>query len=104
MDAMKGRQREVIMMKINKPSNSGFINPYQKTQNKTQVSKAAQAKRKDQVQISDQAKAMLGNKVNTDPVHQQKVKELKQQVQNGEYQVDSRKVAEKMYQFWFGED
>lgn len=90
-------------MKVEKPSNTPFINPYQKLQSRPQLDKMTQLKRKDQVQISDQAKAMLENQSNTDSIRQEKVQELKEQVQKGEYVVDSRKVAEKMYQFWFGE-
>lgn len=91
-------------MKIDKPSNTqlaSFVNPYQKLHSKPYLEKTANAKRKDQVHISDQAKAMLQNQSTSETVRQEKVQQLKEQVQNGEYKVDSRKVAEKMYQVWF---
>ncbi|WP_025027195.1 flagellar biosynthesis anti-sigma factor FlgM [Caldalkalibacillus mannanilyticus] len=89
-------------MKINKPPVSAVGNPYMKAQAKlAKIEPSSAARKKDELQISSEAKALLENHNTKDVARQQKVNELKQQVQNGEYKVDSEKVAEKLYQFWF---
>jgi negative regulator of flagellin synthesis FlgM len=89
-------------MKINKPTSASIINPYLKQQAKTnQTEKGASTPKKDQLQISTEAKALLENKTQIDPARQEKITQLKNQIQSGEYKVNSREVAEKMYQFWF---
>lgn len=90
-------------MKINKPTGASLVNPYQKQNQKPTIEKSTASSKKDQVQISEQAKAMLESKSTIDPARQEKVNQLKSQVQNGEYKVDNQKVAEKIYQFWFNE-
>lgn len=89
-------------MKINNPTGASLINAYQKHNQKPAIDKSNASSKKDQVQISEQAKAMLESKT-TDPARQEKVQQLKSQVQSGEYKVDSQKVAEKIYQFWFND-
>lgn len=89
-------------MKINKPIGASLINAYQKQNQKPIVDKSKASSKKDHVQISEQAKAMLESKM-IDPARQEKVQHLKNQVQNGEYKVDNQKVAEKIYQFWFND-
>lgn len=86
-------------MKIHKPSGASAVNPYQKQQQiKTDQRKSEFGK--DQVQISSQAKELL--KKNSHEINrQERIDQLKQQIKNGEYQVDSRKVAERIYEFWF---
>jgi|GEM_PF-1649358 len=95
------RVRKVFRMKINKPIGS-INNPYAKPQAKmAKIENASPAQKKDEIQISAEAKALLENHNTKDVARQQRVEELKQQVQSGQYQVDSEKVAEKLYQFWF---
>lgn len=87
-------------MNIDKTNGSSFIQAYQKLQ----VAPAAKTKslqKEDQLQISNQAKAMFEKNANVDVERQEKIKVLKAQVQSGEYQVNSDKVAEQVYQFWF---
>ena len=55
-------------------------------------------RKKDQLSISDEAKALLEQA--KEPVRGDKVAELKQQIENGTYTIDERKVAEKMLK-WF---
>ncbi|MNU10776.1 Anti-sigma-28 factor, FlgM [compost metagenome] len=50
--------------------------------------------KKDEVQISAEAKEMLSSVQNSD-----KIEELKEAVSNGTYQVDARKLAEKIWPF-----
>jgi negative regulator of flagellin synthesis FlgM len=90
-------------VKINKPTGSSIVNPYQKQNQKPNLESGKVSSKKDQVQISEQAKAMLENKSTVDPARQEKVNQLKSEVQSGEYKVDSQKVAEKLYQFWFNQ-
>lgn len=81
------------------------INPYGNIQNiyKKQVEKAqpkeAVAKKKDQLEISTEAKLMQQEtRITTE--RKEKVEALKQKVQNGEYKVNSEEVARKFYDFW----
>lgn len=88
-------------MKINGVGNVGGINPY----NRNQESKANQAigkkdNKKDAVQISSEAKELLGAQGSAEPDSQnQKIQELKQSVSAGTYQVEARKVAEKLFPY-----
>lgn len=53
----------------------------------------------DQVQISTEAMEMQkGSRIETE--RQAKVDELKNKIESGEYQVNPREVAKKMYEFW----
>jgi negative regulator of flagellin synthesis FlgM len=92
-----------MKVKVNKPTGASLVNPYQKQNQKPNPETGKASSKKDQVQISEQAKAMLENKSTVDPARQEKVNQLKSEVQNGEYKVDSQKVAEKLYQFWFNQ-
>jgi negative regulator of flagellin synthesis FlgM len=92
----------VILMKINKPTSSPIINPYLKQQAKAnQTEIGSLTAKKDQIQISTEAKALLENQTQIDPARKEKIAELKNQIQTGEYKINSREIAEKMYQFWF---
>lgn len=87
-------------MKIQGPGSINKVNPYNKIQNRNQVSNIANHK-KDELQISNEAKAMLDelNQV-IQPERKHKIAELKQQIENGKYQVDAGKVAEKLMEWW----
>ena len=87
-------------MNIDKTNGSSFIQAYQKLQ----VAPAAKVKslqKEDDLQISNQAKAMFEKNSNVDIERQEKIQLLKTQVESGEYEVNSDKVAEQVYQFWF---
>ncbi|UNL84790.1 flagellar biosynthesis anti-sigma factor FlgM [Priestia koreensis] len=84
-------------MKINPLGTSG-INPYKKQIDKlAQIEKAAG--KRDEVQISTQAKELQQtNQVVTE--RQKKIDELKQQIQNGTYQIDAKKIAKGLVDFY----
>ncbi|PSL48569.1 FlgM family anti-sigma-28 factor [Salsuginibacillus halophilus] len=85
-------------MKIN-PLGPMNNNPYrQQVEKQNEAGQAAQ--KKDQVEISDQAKHMQqesGDEIRTD-----KVNELKQQIDSGEYNVNNNDIARSLYDFWNG--
>ncbi|MGM8215197.1 flagellar biosynthesis anti-sigma factor FlgM [Bacillaceae bacterium W0354] len=84
-------------MKIN-PTNGTNLNPYVKNLNK-QASVKNSHQKSDQLEISSKAKELQkGNPIAE--ARAQKVSELKEQVQNGEYEIDAKKTAEKMIDFW----
>lgn len=88
-------------MNIDKTNGSSFIQAYQKLQ-VTPVAKTKPIQKEDELQISNQAKAMFEKNGAVDIERQEKIKLLKAQVASGEYQVDAEKVADKVHQFWFG--
>ncbi len=81
-------------MKINEPSRVGNVNPYRKTAAGSQASAASRASRKDEVQISTEAKELLGSVRNPE-----KLDELKKAVSTGTYNVDAKEVAEKLWPY-----
>ncbi|WP_188206714.1 flagellar biosynthesis anti-sigma factor FlgM [Alkalibacillus aidingensis] len=84
-------------MNIN-PINGAKVNPYQK-QLQNQPSVKQKSNQADQVEISAKAKEMQqGNSLVK--ARQEHVNEIKQQVQNGEYEVDAKKTAEKLKAFF----
>ncbi|SEQ25444.1 flagellar biosynthesis anti-sigma factor FlgM [Piscibacillus halophilus] len=84
-------------MKINGVNGSN-LNPYQKQlQKQGQVKPTTQ--HQDKVEISNKAK-QLQKEQGIAKVRKEKVENLKQQVQNGEYDINSKKTAEKMIDFW----
>ncbi|GAA0472215.1 flagellar biosynthesis anti-sigma factor FlgM [Alkalibacillus silvisoli] len=85
-------------MKIN-PTNKAYLNPYQKQIQNQQLKQAS--KQSDKVEISTQAKAMQESN-SIQKARQEHVQSLKQQVENGEYNVDLNKTAEKLLQFYRG--
>lgn len=84
-------------MKIQGNNRMSGINPYQKlnptTMDKTKKAAAA----KDEVQISTEALEMLNKSKTDDTARKARIQELKAQVQEGTYRVDSQKLAEKLY-------
>lgn len=80
-------------MKINDTSRVGNINPYRKSAGVPSSSEIKKGK-KDEVQISAEAKEMLSSL--RDP---KKLEELKEAVSTGNYHVDARKLAEKIWPF-----
>lgn len=93
---------EVIAVKINNIQRTNSINPYRNNQDtKPDDVKGSKGKQKDEVQISSEAKELLGaqNKANAGtPV--EKVHELKSLVSSGNYHVESGKIAEKLMPYF----
>lgn len=84
-------------MKINS-SNGVNLNPYLKHLNKQAAAK--QQHRSDQLEISAKAKELQqGNSIVE--ARKAKVAEIKNLVERGEYEIDPKKTAEKMIEFWF---
>lgn len=84
-------------MKINRPNQLNF-NPYkQQLQKQAEMKKAA--KRADELQISKEA-LKLQEKGQPNNNRAEKVQEIKQLIENGEYKVDHEVAAQKMIDFW----
>ncbi|MDR4316322.1 anti-sigma factor repressor of sigma(D)-dependent transcription [Niallia circulans] len=81
-------------MKINN-FNPVNINPYKKQMEKNVD--AQNIKKEDKVEISKAALELQGTQ---DEVRLEKIQELKKQISEGTYQVDSKEVAEKILSFW----
>lgn len=90
-------------MNIDKTTGSSFIQSYQKQMQVSKVEKAKPLQQEDHLQISNQAKQMFEGKNDIDLDRLEKIKALKSQVQAGEYQVSNEKVADKIFQFWYGQ-
>lgn len=84
-------------MKVNGNNRLFGVNPYQK--NNPPVEKTQKTSMgRDQLQISPEALEKLKESKSPEALeHGARIEELKKQVQSGEYQVDSKKLAEKMY-------
>jgi len=84
-------------MKIHGPNQTNF-NPYKNhMQKQTEYMKDFQ--KKDQLEISAQAKKLLADTgPNTNRVKD--VEEIKQAIDKGTYRVNHEQAAEKMIQFW----
>ncbi|MGG1832702.1 flagellar biosynthesis anti-sigma factor FlgM [Cytobacillus firmus] len=83
-------------MKVN---NFGKVNmnPYQKQVEKLEDVKKTKAR--DKVQISAEAiELQKGNSLEKERI--EKTEELKRKIEAGEYQVNPREVAKKIYEFW----
>ncbi len=89
-------------MKINDINKIQAINKYRQTEKKEQELKQKEAK-KDQIIISNEAKALLQQTKGVEMTPNEKIVKLKEQWNNGTYQVDANKVAEKMLQTMFKE-
>lgn len=87
-------------MNIDKTNGSSFIQSYQKQMQVSKVDKAKPLQQEDQLQISNEAKQMFESKADVD--RHEKIQALKAQVQSGDYKVSTDKVAEKMFDFWYG--
>ena len=88
-------------MNIDKTTGSSFIQSYQPQMQVTPVGKTRPIQKEDQLQISPQAKEMFEKTSEVNVERQEKINALKAQVQSGEYKVNSEKVADSFYQFWF---
>jgi negative regulator of flagellin synthesis FlgM len=85
-------------MRINQ-YNSIQSNPYKKQTSDWQQEKSQLLYKKDEIQISDEAKKLLSSsKFEQDRA--EKVSELKSRIKNGTYQIDSSKTAQTILNFW----
>lgn len=82
------------LMKINEPSRVGNVNPYRKNAGSSQASSASRTSKKDEVQISTEAKELLSSIRNPE-----KLDELKKAVSTGTYSVEASQVAEKLWPY-----
>lgn len=88
-------------MKINGTNRVGAMNQYQKNHEALSTSAAGKpGKKKDQVEISSEAKELLGstNTLATEK-SKEKIESLKSSVAAGTYKVDARLLAEKLFPF-----
>lgn len=84
-------------MKVN-PFNNVQQNPYRKQVDRSEKVSEVKAKR-DQIEISNVAKELQeSNKI--EAARQEKVQQLKEQIDSGEYKVDAKAVARKFYEYW----
>lgn len=86
-------------MKINNNFGPSGINPYKRQMNKLDAAATSQNKKADKVEISSTAKEMQQlSQISVD--RKQKVEELKIQVENGTYKLDSKETAKSILNFY----
>lgn len=85
-------------MKINDNQRIGAVNPYKKTGDATFAQATGKkGKPKDQVEISAEAKELLGTLGSARTEEQSlRIEQLKSSVATGTYRIDAGKLAEKM--------
>ncbi|TDF93512.1 flagellar biosynthesis anti-sigma factor FlgM [Paenibacillus piri] len=88
-------------MKIDGTNRVGAVNKYQKTHDSfTATSSGKAGKKKDQVEISTEAKELLGSHSPASADHsREQIDALKSSVAAGTYKVDARILAEKLLPF-----
>ncbi|ARK22451.1 flagellar biosynthesis anti-sigma factor FlgM [Sporosarcina ureae] len=75
------------------------VNPYRNQQMKVDQTKQASQMKTDKLEISSEAKKLSAASP-IESARQQRVQELKAQVQSGEYQVDASKLASHMLSYF----
>lgn len=95
-------------MKINEHGRIHSLQSYQKNNVSGKANKGAQAAGRDEITISSEALEMARGNSSTVNVEQraardQYIEQIKQSVQNGIYEVDVHKIAEKVVKNLFGE-
>ena len=85
-------------MRIDKFGLTG-VHPYRQQFDKEMQMKKSAVKQ-DKVEISAAAKELQQLSQWT-VEHQEKVRKLKEQVQNGTYQIDAKEIAKSVYRFYF---
>lgn len=84
-------------MKINGNNRIMGINPYQKA-NQPGLDKAKKTGMgRDELQISTEALEMLNSQKTEELDRKERIAELKKQIEAGTYKVDSKLIAEKMF-------
>jgi negative regulator of flagellin synthesis FlgM len=88
-------------MKINDSQRIGSVNPYKKANDVTAASAAGKKdKPKDQVQISSEAKELLGTQGTAKTEAQmERLSELRESVSSGTYHVEAKLIAEKLFPY-----
>jgi negative regulator of flagellin synthesis FlgM len=81
-------------MKINDIQRTGAINPYRKANEAALTAESKKSKKKDEVNISSEAKKLQGAKIDN-----QQVENLKQAYITGTYHVEASKIAEKLFPY-----
>jgi negative regulator of flagellin synthesis FlgM len=79
--------------------NSIQNNPYNKQAQDMKQESVQSAYKKDEIQISDEAKKLLSSS-KFEQERTEKVNEIKQQVESGHYQVNTSKIAKSILDFW----
>ncbi|MEW9669530.1 flagellar biosynthesis anti-sigma factor FlgM [Ammoniphilus sp. 3BR4] len=85
-------------MKINGSNRMNGINPYQKLNQPAAEKTNKTSFGKDEVKISSEALELMNMKKTESTERNERIRQLKEQVQSGTYKVDSQKLAEKMYE------
>ncbi|MFG6147987.1 flagellar biosynthesis anti-sigma factor FlgM [Halobacillus sp. B23F22_1] len=85
-------------MKINGPNHTNF-NPYQKQINQQNNLKNSSKQQQDKVEISDHGKALQGAD-RTSEERQKYIDEIKAQIEDGSYKVDSNQAAKNLVDFF----
>lgn len=75
------------------------INPYNKQQKSLKAAESKAAVNADKIEISTAAKEMSASSTYNSE-RSQKVQQLKEQIQSGNYQVNAQKVAEDMLNYY----
>ncbi|RHW39940.1 flagellar biosynthesis anti-sigma factor FlgM [Lysinibacillus yapensis] len=75
------------------------VNPYNKAQNNVKAAEKKAAVSSDKIEISSAAKEMSVSSTYT-AERAQKIQQLKEQIQSGEYKVNANKVAEDLLKFY----
>ncbi|KQX63840.1 MULTISPECIES: flagellar biosynthesis anti-sigma factor FlgM [unclassified Paenibacillus] len=87
-------------MKINENQRIGNINKYTQNNESRPLNGTEKKKRKDEVQISAEAKELLENTNGLErSEHRKHIEELKRSVDAGTYRVDAHKIADKLYPY-----
>jgi len=86
-------------VKINETQPIGLYKSYSQTA-ESRVRAGSAGSRKDQVEISDEAKELLGAQGGAGVDRTEKIESLKNQVKAGTYYVDAGKIAEKLLPFF----
>jgi len=94
-------ENEVVSLKINGTNPVGPVNPYKKSQDALTAQSAGKTgRKKDQVEISDEAKELLESQNPAAAERaREKVEALKKSVSDGTYKIDARALAEKIFPF-----
>lgn len=87
-------------MKIEGPKSVNPVQAYQKYAAKESKAHSHAQKGIDEVQISSEAQSMLVQN-ESDVTNSQKIADIKSAISQGTYQINSRAIAEKIYNSWF---
>jgi negative regulator of flagellin synthesis FlgM len=87
-------------MNIHDINRIGAIKSYQAGNSKPSKQESAQSMQKDMLQISPEAKEKLQLSKDIAVGREEKLNQLKQQIDSGTYQVDSNKLADQLLSLW----